>query len=174
MTEVPALAPAALPESGGCLWWRDGHGLIGEGRAVSLDVALCPDRGRIAWERLRGLLHERRAAGRSDVALGSFTFDPRVEGSVLFVPRVLVRGSGRPERAQDASRLDRLRYARGEMDEIRWLTEVSAAIGSIRDGALEKVVLARDEVVWSKTGFSERTIAMRLAQAFPPSWRSRP
>ena len=101
--------------------------------------------------------------------MGSFTFDPETNGSVLFVPEVAsIYDVRQPaEDAPDEVDGDRVRYARGEMDELRWLDEVSAAVASIQAGDLSKVVLARDEVVWRKTVFSERTIAMRLARRFP-------
>lgn len=165
------VGPAGLPDQGGCLWWRGGTGITGRGRAVSIEVAFGSDRGRRAWRSLRAILEERRAAGETDVAMGSLTFDPETGGSVLFVPEVVSRYNNDPgivgETPSDIAGLDRLRYARGEMDELRWLDEVAAAIEAIGGGELSKVVLARDEVVWSKSEFSVRTIAMRLAQAFP-------
>lgn len=104
------------------------------------------------------------------MAMGSLTFDPEMAGSVLFVPEVASTYDMPQPVLEDATHRsdgDRLRHARGKMDELRWLDEVSAAIASIKAGDLSKVVLARDEVVWSKSAFSERTIAMRLARMFP-------
>lgn len=162
--------PADLPEQGACLWWHEGTGIVGQGRAVAIDVAMEPDRGQRAWGSLRTILEERRAMGMTDVAMGSLTFDPETRGSVLFVPETASRHSGgltTIEETAGMANLDRLRYARGQMDELHWLDEVAAAIEEIEKGTLLKVVLARDEVVWSKTSFSERTIAMRLVRSFP-------
>lgn len=168
--DATLVGPAGLPDQGGCLWWRHGTGIVGRGRAVSIDVAVGSDRGRRAWASLREILEERRVTDKTDVAMGSLTFDPETGGSVLFVPEVASRNDDEQvvlEDATDIGSLDRLRYARGQMDELRWLDEVAAAIETIHEGTLSKVVLARDEVVWSKTFFSERTIAMRLVRAFP-------
>lgn len=87
----------------------------------------------------------------------------------MFVPETVSMGDSlQPEPGiAPMGEGDRVRHARGEIDELRWLDGVSAAIRSIEEGALSKVVLARDEVVWRKTPFSERTIATRLAQTFP-------
>ena len=165
------VGPAGLTDQGGCLWWRHGAGIVGRGRATSIDVTFGPDRGRRAWASLREILEERRLAGKTDVAMGSLTFDPAIGGSVLFVPEIASHYEDDQAVVDDATgditSLDRLRYARGEMDELRWLNEVAAVIKAIDEGTLSKVVLARDEVVWSKTVFSERTIAMRLARVFP-------
>lgn len=170
VTRTAPAGPAALSDQGGSLWWHQGKGIVGRGRAVSIDVGMGSDRGARAWVALRDVLASRSSAGQTAVAMGSFTFDPKITGSVLFVPEaVSIYDTPQPflEDARDKTNLDRVRHARGEMDELRWLDEVSAAIASIEEGALLKVVLARDEVVWSKTAFSERTIAMRLAQTFP-------
>ena len=159
-----------MPDHGGSLWWSQDKGIVGRGRAVSIAVGTGTSRGTRAWEELREILASRRAAGQTDVAMGSFTFDPATTGSVLFVPEVAsVYDTPQPvlDETMDTPGADRVRHARGEMEELRWLDEVSAAIGSIEEGALSKVVLARDEVVWSKTPFSERTIALRLARTFP-------
>ena len=160
--------PAALPDRGGSLWWSRGRGIVGRGRALSIQVGLGSTRGSEAWAELQEVLASRRGAGESAIAIGSFTFDPQVGGSVLYVPEEVSIDEGIPDTAVPVTgEGDRVRHGRGEMDELRWLDEVSGAIASIEQGALSKVVLARDEVVWSKTPFSERTIAMRLAQTFP-------
>lgn len=169
-TGAATAGPAALPDQGGVLWWHQGTGIVGRGRAVSIHVGTGTDRGARAWAELRDLLASRSSAGETAVAMGSFTFDPENTGSVLFVPEVASAfETPQPvlEDATDPTDLDRVRYARGEMDELRWLDAVSAAVASIEEAQLSKVVLARDEVVWRKTEFSERTIAMRLAQRFP-------
>lgn len=167
-TGLAPIGPAALPDRGGSLWWSRGRGIVGRGRAVSIDVGSGPARGSRAWGELRDVLATRSETGESAIAMGSFTFDPEISGSVLYVPEEVSVDEGAADPALlTAGEVDRVRHARGEMNELRWLDEVSGAIASIAEGSLSKVVLARDEVVWSKTPFSERTIAMRLAQTFP-------
>ena len=53
------------------------------------------------------------------------------------------------------------------MSELRWLEIVAEAVAAIEDGELDKVVLARDLLVWSKGGFDLRILAGRLATLYP-------
>ena len=62
---------------------------------------------------------------------------------------------------------ERIRYAGSTMSELRWLEIVAQVIDAIEKGKLDKVVLARDLLVWSKTGFDMRLLAGRLATLYP-------
>ncbi len=169
-TEVVTAGPPELADEGGCLWWRDGSGIVGQGRYLDIEVPVGAERGAQAWRELRPALERRAAAGESTVAMGSLTFDAEEQGSILFIPQQVRRYEGNeaaPTPGEPIGPFDRLRYAGGEMDELRWLDEVAGAIRAVEHGTLAKVVLARDEVVWSRTGFSPRSIAIRLARAFP-------
>lgn len=147
-----------LPENGGCLWWHGGAGLVGSGPIRRMDVATGPDRGRDAFKRLRDVLRP------DGVAFASFTFDPESEGSVLLVADRLDRIDTLPA---PSGGQDRPRFAGARMDEMRWMEEVARTVELIATSEVSKVVLARDEVLWSKQPFSERDIALRLAAAFP-------
>jgi menaquinone-specific isochorismate synthase len=130
--------------------------------------------------------------GTGPVAFGSFTFDPAAPDSVVVVPSMIVgrredttwlthigaepsdhsfwsepgdsSGSGRPA----GGARDRVRYAGSTVSETAWLDAVAEAEAVVRrGGAVEKVVLARDLLVWSKTAFDKRLVLERLARRFP-------
>jgi menaquinone-specific isochorismate synthase len=75
----------------------------------------------------------------------------------------------RPWRRQAVAdfRVPRIRYAGTSVAEIEWLEAVEIAIGEIRSGALEKVVLARDVEVWADEELDVRALAARLVRRFP-------
>ena len=62
---------------------------------------------------------------------------------------------------------DRPRYAGSTLDDAEWLDVVARAVTAIRDGRAEKVVLARDVRLWSRSPFRTSTILEALAQRFP-------
>ena len=141
------------------LWWHEGAGLLGHGRRVSIPIGTGSRRASDAWKSLREELEG------DEIAFGSFTFDPEVTGSVLFVPEATERVAELP--AVTSNGLERPRFAGAHIDEMRWLDEVARTIDEVRSTGLSKVVLARDEVLWSRQPFSELDVASRLAGAFP-------
>ena len=62
---------------------------------------------------------------------------------------------------------DRPRYAGSTLDDTAWLEAVSDAVEAIRAGDLEKVVLARDLMLWSRAPFDVRAVLAGLAARFP-------
>ena len=148
-----------LSDRGGCLWWREGGGFVGTGRRVEIPVGTGAGRAREAWNALRVELDG------DEIAFGSFTFDPDSSGSVLFVPEELERIDRLP--SADLPPAERPRHAGAAIDEVAWMEGVARTIEMLRAGEASKVVLARDEVLWSKHPFSERDVALRLARAFP-------
>ena len=133
--------------------------------------------------------------GSGLIALGSFTFDPSAVGSILRIPQVVIgRRAGvtwRTDITSDAIDLsedmrsvatsagevdgttkvprdiDRTRYAGSTLDDTRWLEAAAEAIAAIESGELEKVVLARDLHLWSRTPFDTRQVLHALAARFP-------
>lgn len=111
--------------------------------------------------------------GTGLLTLASLTFDPAEEGSVAVVPRTVVGRSGdvtwrttisdpaasAPEAVDDAVAAgppgvpDRPRYAGSSLADEGWLEAVAQALAAIEAGAYEKVVLARDLRLWSRTPF---------------------
>jgi len=178
---------------------REGDGLIAWGVAAELTVGTGPGRLTAASRALRELA---RTADVEDgvslpgcglIALGSFTFDPDVAGSVLRIPEVVlgrrgdvtwrtdittfppspgVRDAVEPaghdaDPDETARPTDRTRYAGSTLDDTRWLEAVAQAITEIGSGPLEKVVLARDLNLWSRTPFDTRHVLRELAARFP-------
>lgn len=120
--------------------------------------------------------------GSGLVALGSFAFDPERSTSRLIVPEVIVgRRDGvcwvttigaedEPDlRSHPApARPTRLTFAPASRG--HWLATVSSAVARIAEGELDKVVLARDEVVRLDEPLDVRHPLRRLVQAYPSCW----
>lgn len=184
---------AHLPDAGGVAWLRDGDGFVGSGEAIRVDLGTGPGRFDRAADAMRtitsGIEVERNdiaAPAGGLLAAASFTFDGTDHGSVLIVPRlVLRRGAGRtwvttvtPAGEQPADppapvrtgpeRRDRVRFAGSSVPDVDWLEAVARTTRRIeRDDRLDKVVLARDHAVWSKTPFSAPRLARHLVDHFP-------
>lgn len=179
-----------LPRDGGFVWLHGDDGLVGWGEAARVD----PGVGVGRFARAADMLGECFAGcavddgvgapGCGPVAFGAMTFDWRGGGSALVVPRVLVgRRGGRAWRTTitagepvatralgaggDAVPPARVRYAGSTVPELRWLEAVAAAVERIRAGGMDKVVLARDRLVWSTTAFDPRVLLRRLGARFP-------
>jgi menaquinone-specific isochorismate synthase len=167
MTVVDSEAAGAaglhsLPPSGAYAWIR-GRGLFGSGQSARIEVGIGPDRFARAAEGLKE--HFARSTGR--VAFASLTFDERSEGSSVVIPE---RFSEQERPSLDPTPfgdIDKIRYAGSSISEVEWLEIVDDAIGRIRRGLLDKVVLARDVNVWSKSPLDNRLLAARLARRFP-------
>ena len=120
--------------------------------------------------------------GSGPVGFGSFTFDPLSGGSVVAAPRVVLgrRGSHRwvttvgdaDPAAFGADRAavgvpDRPRYRGSSNPDWQWMEAVGRALKMIESGNLQKVVLARDVEVWSKTPFDAGLLLQRLHRDYP-------
>lgn len=170
-----------LPPTGGCLWWHDDDGFAAWGEAARIEVGDGPARFKHAAAELAATFAAIQVNGPAvgtPIAVGSFTFDPLEQGSILVIPRLVLRrdravladGAELPVLSYDvASRppLDRARFAGAAMSELTWLEAVSTAVDDIEHGRLDKVVLARDELVWAKTPFDEGAVAARLIERYP-------
>jgi menaquinone-specific isochorismate synthase len=176
------------------LFARGDEGLVGWGVAARLDPGVGPGRFVRAQEQLAALADECdtndavEVFGSGLVAFGSFTFDEDRAGSQLVVPRVVIgrrdgvtwrttiRAADEPT-ATDADAAaalprtsgstDRPRFAGSSLRDDAWLAAVAHAITLIDAGDLEKVVLARDQFVWSKETFDVDAIGVRLGERFP-------
>ncbi|GAA3092260.1 chorismate-binding protein [Nonomuraea salmonea] len=165
-------------------WVRNGEGLVGWGEAAR--VAVPPGPGRFAWARkwLATVFGEAqvddsvRTPGSGAVAFGSFTFDEDAHGSVLVVPRaVLARRGGRAwlttvgesplERFTPIRDPGRISYGDGSLSAPEWEHVVAQAAKRIREGELEKVVLARDLVATAERPIDVRLLLSRLSARYP-------
>ncbi|WP_405149555.1 isochorismate synthase [Sphaerisporangium sp. NBC_01403] len=175
---------ARLPQGPPYAWVHQGEGLVAWGEAAR--VAVPPGPGRFEWARrwlatVFGEAHiddDVHVPGSGPVAFGSFTFDPDAHGSVLVVPRVLLgRRNGRAwlttvgeapiELMAPAASPGRIVYGDGSLTAPEWQHAVARAVGEIRSGRLEKVVLARDLVATAERDIDVRVLLDRLARAYP-------
>ena len=61
-------------------------------------------------------------------------------------------------------------FTAGAVDDAAYTSSVATGVARIRDGALDKVVLARDLVATTERDLDERWLLRRLAQAYPSCW----
>ena len=169
-------------------WIQGGEGLVGWGVAARVPVGGGEGRFERSIKELQGIFTGAEAddevgvPGTGPLAFGSYTFDPQAEGSVLIVPEVVVgKRNGRawkttvggaempsPEVVPEVDSHDfRIRYAGSSISEVEWLEAVAEAAATVARGELEKVVLARDVRIWSKTPFDLAVLVSRLAARFP-------
>lgn len=164
------------------VWLAGGDGMVAAGVAAEIEVGSGEDRFERAAAELQSVFSSFDAGpGARAFAFGSFAFDPRSDDSVLVVPEVVWgRTDGRswvataddadPEsflRPSGAASAGRVRYGGSTIPEIAWLDAVATAVDRIRGGSLEKVVLARDVLVWSEEPFDVPLLLARLAARFP-------
>jgi menaquinone-specific isochorismate synthase len=172
-----------LPDAHGFAFVHGASGLIGWGEAHRVEVSPGPKRFQRATAALEDALARLRDGwtGLGPIAFGSFTFDEGSRGSSLVIPSCVVchptgRGpalitggnvSGLPNGIDTSSAVPKIRYAGSTLSEVEWLEAVDHAVAEIRGGRLDKVVLARDLIVWAKEELDNRMLAARLAHRFP-------
>lgn len=168
---------------------RLGQGLVGLGTALSLSFR-GPTRFQDAANAWRELTANARVDDAVDqpgsglVCFGAFTFsDESSRESVLIVPRVVIGrnathswrtdialagASGAPTaRAVAPASLSALAWQPGLTSEEDYLSAVTTAIAELQEGALDKVVLARDLVARAPGIKDWRLALQRLAEAYP-------
>ena len=199
--EPPPDLLAAQPDPFGLAWLHHSDGLIAWGEAARIKVEPGEGRFQRALESLVEVFDslevadDVRVPGSGPLAFGAFSFDPGSEGSVLTMPSVVVgRREGRAWRtligpepvieSQEAPEDDRIRYWGPSVSEVTWLDAVTSAEAAVRAGHLDKVVLARDLRVWSKTPLSSsardftasvatrKTVATSEKNLLNSSWKS--
>jgi isochorismate synthase len=167
----------AVAGADGVLLARDGVGLAGRG--IALEIPAREARGVLAAMKVED---EIQGPGTGPVAFGAWPFDPRRPRSVL-VPEVVVgrddRGSRWVTTVGDVEPTEALLSGGGAartpqaitveasqpVDE--WCEAVVSGRQAVRDGALRKVVLARELIVTADVPIAPDRILRRLAAAFP-------
>ena len=181
--DAPADPLAYRPD---LVWMSPATSVFGWGEALRLAAGFGPGRftraeaGFSEWIARAEI--SSAGAERGPVAFSSFTFDERSAGSVLIVPAVtMVRRNDRwylvsvddatlesvIHQPADPTPADRPRYAGASIPDVQWLESVAHAIELIGEGRAEKVVLARDYALWSKTPFDPIRLLSRLEDRFP-------
>lgn len=167
---------------------RSGDGLVGVGEVLRITVsgATRIADAAAAWDALvasADITDEVGAHGSGLVAFGTFAFaDDSSAQSVLIVPRVVQGRRGddawttriafddeplpvpTPRREVDDVRVA---LAPGAIGPERYAAIVAEAVGAIRDGELEKVVLARDLVGRLPAGADLRSALLGLRRRYP-------
>lgn len=193
----PGSLAGLLPQRGQLLWLRKGEGLVGFGEAVRWEFD-GTDRitdAAAAWRELAGrarIADEISRSGTGLVAFGAFTFsDTSTTRSVLIVPDVIFgRGGGRswmttiatdevgqarsaafhPPSHHSGENPVTIRFTPGALPPAAFLEAVESAVSRIRNGELEKVVLARDLVGRLQPGEGIAPTIARLAGGYPDCW----
>jgi menaquinone-specific isochorismate synthase len=177
---------------GSTAWVRRGDGLVGWGVAAVCRTA-GPDRfaaARAWWAEHAGtavVRDEVRQPGSGLVCFGSFAFADEPGESVLVVPEVVVgrrgdtcwittTGAGAIPPSTAVRPTDPppapagVSFADGALSGAAWEGVVAEAVRRINDGALEKVVLARDLVATAERDVDVRWPLRRLAESYPMCW----
>ncbi|MDY7103333.1 MAG: isochorismate synthase [Actinomycetota bacterium] len=176
-----------MPEHGGVAWLHEGDGFVGWGTYARFDV---DGPGRFAranawWAELCAtfdVVDEVDVRGTGPLAVGSFTFDDRSGSSALVVPEVVLgRRNGRawlttigcdaeiPAPSEPRPPVN-VRFEDGSRSPAEWVSIVADAVGRIRDGHLDKVVLARDVRARADDDVDTRALLERLSRRYHDCW----
>jgi len=169
-------------------WIRSGDGLIGFGEYKKVEISGA-DRFKKAqtwWNqqlsqfKIQNNVH---GSGTGPVLFTSFSFDQQ-QNSVLVIPEIVLAKKGNKSwvtwigdaKQPDFSKLlstvpsGEITWDTGSISEEKWREQVGYAIKSIKDGRLEKVVLARDQIARSDQPINVRSILQRLEIDYPSTW----
>lgn len=184
---------AALPQQG-ISWVRRGEGMVAWGEVARIHSAGVSrfDEALLWWRRITRhavVRDDLRLRGTGLISFGSFSFaDDAAAGGTMIVPRyVLGRVDGRsfftvigddPEDettlahavadASPAPPLPSVTLQPG--DESGWSAAVSAAVGRIESGEVDKVVLARAVEARADGPIDVRPVLRRLAEDYDMCW----
>lgn len=169
-------------------WIRSGDGLIGFGeyRKIEISGADRFKQARTWWNqqlsefKIQNNVH---GSGTGPILFTSFSFDPH-QNSVLVIPEIILAKKGNKSwvtwigdtRQPDFSRIQstvpsgEISWAGGSISEDKWREQVTFAVKSIKEGRLEKVVLARDQIARSNQLINTRSILQRLEIDYPSTW----
>jgi menaquinone-specific isochorismate synthase len=180
-----------VPADDAVTWLRRDEGLVGWGVAARIrtrGLTRFSDADKwwtetCARAEVRDEVNE---PGTGLVCFGTFGFADDPGDSVLVIPRVVIgRRAGRtwvtlvdgatydpagdghptpPVAPEDVA------FADGALDGERWMAVVADAVRRINDGALEKVVLARDLIASAVAPIDIRWPLARLAESYPMCW----
>jgi menaquinone-specific isochorismate synthase len=169
-------------------WIRSGDGLIGFGEYKKIQISGADrfKQARTWWNqqlsefKIQNNVH---GSGTGPVLFTSFSFDPQ-QSSVLVIPEIILAKKGNKSwvtwigdtRQPDFSKLHgtepsgEISWDGGSIPVDKWREQVSYAIKSIKEGRLEKVVLARDQIAHSNQPINTRSILQRLEIDYPSTW----
>ena len=177
-----------LPDSNPVSWVRGGEGLVGWGVHATTTVSgkhRFRDARNWWFQQLESfaVANSVHGNGTGPVIFTSFSFSPSDE-SVLIIPKVIVGKKGEkswitwigssPQPGLNVTVPELLHnsitWDTNEGADSAWKDRLSLAINHIRNGALDKVVLARDFAGGSSRSIEPRTILKKLAAEYPSTW----
>jgi len=186
--ELPDLSRISTSSPLSTSWIRGGDGLIGFGKYKSIRVS-GPKRFAEASQWWRNEISQFdihnnvHGSGTGPILFTSFSFLD-AEESELVIPEIIIGrragkswitwigGDRQPQltsRVLAKQKLD-LTWSIGSVSEAEWKERVSQAVVRIKNGELEKVVLARDLNVSSTKAIDAQTLIQRLEAEYPTTW----
>jgi len=169
-------------------WIRSGDGLVGFGEYKKFIVTGEDrfDRARAWWNdqlsefKINNNVH---GSGTGPLLFASFAFDSS-SPSVLVIPQIVlgqkngkswitwIGDQNQPglEKISNSSISGEITWQDAAKDEEVWRQQVTKAITAIKDGLVEKVVLARDLTATSTKEIDTRTLLQRLEIEYPSTW----
>ena len=169
-------------------WIRGGEGLIGFGEWKSTSV-----KGKNRFADARKWWHEQLAtlmiqnnvhgSGTGPILFTSFAFDPSEE-SKLVIPKIVIGEKGgkswitwiggdtQPSITQYLQKMQTgdIEFGPGALTDDEWKNRVASAVTKIKNGDLEKVVLARDLIARNSQAIEPRNLIAFLAKNYPSTW----
>ena len=186
--EHPALEFIATELELTSSWIRGGDGLIGFGEWKSTSV-----KGKNRFVDARKWWHEQLAtlkiqntvhgSGTGPILFTSFAFDP-AEESKLVIPELVIGKRGdkswitwigdknQPTISilENSKSIGEVIFEAGALSDSEWKNRVASAVTKIKNGDLEKVVLARDLIGKSAEAISKRNLISSLSKNYPSTW----
>ena len=169
-------------------WIRSGDGLVGFGEYKKFIVTGEDrfDRARAWWNdqlsefKINNNVH---GSGTGPLLFASFAFDS-TSPSVLVIPEIVlgqkngkswitwIGDKNQPglEKISNSSISGEITWQDAGKGEEVWRQQVTKAITAIKDGLVEKVVLARDLTATSTKEIDARTLLQRLEIEYPSTW----
>ena len=186
--EHPALELAATELELTTSWIRGGDGLIGFGEWKSTSV-----KGKNRFSDARKWWHEQlptlkiqnsvHGSGTGPILFSSFSFDS-AEESKLIIPEIIIgkrgdkswitwigdKSSPTISDFKGSKSLGEITFEAGALSDPAWKESVAKAVAKIKNGDLEKVVLARDLIARSNEVISKRNLIRFLSTNYPSTW----
>jgi len=186
--ELPKLSVVKAPFPISTSWIRGGDGLVGFGKYKS-HVVSGPKRFTEASQWWRNELSQLtihnnvHGSGTGPILFTSFSFLDTDE-SELVIPEIIVGRKGgkswitwigdsqQPiiEPRDLENHALSIKWGAGSISESEWKSRVSLAVERIKNGELEKVVLARDLSAVSNSPIDLQTLIQRLESEYPSTW----
>jgi menaquinone-specific isochorismate synthase len=174
----PALELAATELELTTSWIRGGDGLIGFGEWRSTSRKWWHEQ--LATLKIENSVH---GSGTGPILFSSFAFDS-AEESKLVIPEIIIgkrgdkswitwigeRSSPTISDFKGSKSMGEISFESGALNDVAWKESVAKAVSKIKNGDLEKVVLARDLIARNTEVISKRNLITYLSANYPSTW----